>query len=83
MWKVWNHCHYTGKYRGATYFLCDLRHRNKNEIPVIFLERIELWLSFKYKVVNRRIWITVWCLGKNTEKVYNIFSTNGKRTCKW
>ena len=34
--KVKDHCHYTGKYRGAAHDICNLRYKTPNEIPVIF-----------------------------------------------
>ena len=34
--KVRDHCHYTGKYRGAAHISCDLRYKIPNYIPVVF-----------------------------------------------
>ena len=34
--KVRNHCHYTGKYRGAAHSICNLKFTVPNEIPVVF-----------------------------------------------
>ena len=34
--KVRDHCHYTGKYRGASHSSCNLRYRIPDYIPVIF-----------------------------------------------
>ena len=34
--KVRDHCHYTGKYRGAAHKICNLIYNTKREIPVIF-----------------------------------------------
>ena len=34
--KVRDHCHYTGKYRGAANFGCNLRYKIPNYIPVAF-----------------------------------------------
>ena len=34
--KVRDHCHFTGKYRGATHSICNLRFNVPNEIPVVF-----------------------------------------------
>ena len=34
--KVRDHCHYTGKYRGATHDICSLRYKIPKEIPVVF-----------------------------------------------
>ena len=33
--KVRDHCHYTGKYRGAAH-ICNLRYKIPKEIPVVF-----------------------------------------------
>ena len=35
-WKVRDHCHYTGKYRGAANSICNLEFKVPNEIPVVF-----------------------------------------------
>ena len=34
--KVKDHCHYTGKYRGAAHDICNLRYKTPKEIPVVF-----------------------------------------------
>ena len=34
--KVRDHCHYTGKYRGAAHNICNLRYKGSKEIPVVF-----------------------------------------------
>ena len=34
--KVKDHCHYTGKYRGAAHDICNLRYIIPEEIPVVF-----------------------------------------------
>ena len=33
--KVKDHCHYTGKYRGAAHNICNLRYKTPKEIPVV------------------------------------------------
>ena len=34
--KVKDHCHYTGKYRGAAHTKCNLKYRKPNFTPVVF-----------------------------------------------
>ena len=34
--KVRDHCPYTGKNRGATHSICNLRYKTPKEIPVVF-----------------------------------------------
>ena len=34
--KVKDHCHYTGRYRGAAYNLCNLNYKKPNFTPVVF-----------------------------------------------
>ena len=34
--KVRDHCHYTGKVRGAAHSVCNLRHKVPKEIPIVF-----------------------------------------------
>ena len=35
-YKVRDHCHYTGKYRGKAHNICNLRYKIPKEIPVVF-----------------------------------------------
>ena len=35
--KIRDHCHYTGKYRGAAHDICNLRSKIPKEIPVVFI----------------------------------------------
>jgi hypothetical protein len=34
--KVWDHCHITGKYRGAAHNECNLKYKIPRQIPVVF-----------------------------------------------
>ena len=34
--KVRDHCHFTGKFRGAAHSICNLKHKLPKEIPVSF-----------------------------------------------
>ena len=34
--KVRDHCHYTGKYRGPAYRICNLRYKIPSYIPIVF-----------------------------------------------
>ena len=47
--KVWDHCHFIGKYRGAAHAKCNLEFQNPKFIPVFFhnLSRYDAYLSTK------------------------------------
>ena len=34
--KYRDHCHFTGRYRGAAHNLCNLKHKKPNFTPVVF-----------------------------------------------
>ena len=34
--KVRDHCHYTGKYRGAAHSMCNLCYKITKDVPVVF-----------------------------------------------
>ena len=34
--KVKDHCHYTGKFRGAAHNICNLRYKTPKEILIVF-----------------------------------------------
>ena len=37
MQKLKDHCHYTGRYRGAAHSICNLHYKVPKEIPVVFI----------------------------------------------
>ena len=34
--KVRDHCHYSGKFRGAAHIIRNFRHKTPKEIPIVF-----------------------------------------------
>ena len=34
--KVWDHCHYTRKFRGAAQNICNIRYKVPKKIPIVF-----------------------------------------------
>ena len=86
MQKVRDHCHYTGKYRGAAHSNCNLNYKIPKEIPVVFHNGSTYDYHFIIKQLAREFKGYFHCLGENTEK-YITFSVpikkehdNGKTT---
>ena len=52
--KVRDHCHYTGKFRGAAHNICDLRYKIPKEIPVVFHNGSIYDLSFHNETVSKK-----------------------------
>ena len=71
--KVRDHCHYTGKYRGAAHNICNLRYKVPKEIPVVFHNGSTYDYHFIIKELVKEFEANFECLGKNTEK-YITFS---------
>ena len=76
--KVKDHCHYTGKYRGAAHNICNLRYKVPNEIPVVFHNGSTYDYHFIIKELVKAFNGNFDCLGENTEK-YITFSVILKR----
>ena len=72
-YKVRDHCHYTGKYRGAAHNICNLRYKIPNEIPVVFHNGSTYDYHFIIKELVKEFDGDFECLGENTEK-YITFS---------
>ena len=68
MRKVMDHCHYTGKYRGAVHSKCNLNYKIVRKIPVLFHNRSVYDYHFKIKYLSRKFKGNFECLGENTEK---------------
>ena len=47
--EVRDHCHYTGKFRGAAHNICNLRYKTPKEIPVVFHNGSAYDYHFKIK----------------------------------
>ena len=71
--KVKDHCHYTGKYRGAAHNICNLRYKVPKEIPLVFHNDSIYDYHFIIKELVKEFDGNFDCLGENTEK-YITFS---------
>ena len=76
--KVRDHCHYTGKYRGAAHNICNLRYKVPKEIPVVFHNGSTYDYHFIIKELVKEFEGNFECLGENTEK-YITFSVSLKK----
>ena len=76
--KVKDHCHYTGKYRGAARNICNLRYKIPKEIPVVFHNGSTYDYQFIIKNLAEEFEGELECLGENTEK-YITFSVPIKK----
>ena len=76
--KVRDHCHFTGKYRGAAHNTCNLRYKIPKNIPVIFHNGSTYDYHFIIKELACEFDGNFECLGENTEK-YVTFSVPIKK----
>ena len=80
-YKVRDHFHYTGKYRGAAHNICNLRYKIPKEIPIIFHNGSTYDYHFIIKKLVKEFEGNFECLGENTEK-YITFSVPIKKKIK-
>ena len=66
--KVRDHCHYTGKYRGATHNICNLRYKVPKEIPVVFYNGSTYGYHFIINKLVKEFDGNFDCLGEKNEK---------------
>ena len=76
--KVRDHCHFTGKYRGAAHNTCNLRYKIPKNVPVIFHNGSTYDYHFIIKELACEFEGNFECLGENTEK-YITFSVPIKK----
>ena len=81
-YKVRDHCHYTGKYRGAAHDICNLRYKIPKEIPVVFHNGSTCDCHFIIKELAEEFKGEFECLGKNTEKYITFSVPIKKETAK-
>ena len=80
-YKVRDHCHYTGKYRGAAHVVCNLRYKIPKEILVVFHNGSTYDYHFIIKELVKEFNGNFECLGENTEK-YITFSVPKRKKLK-
>ena len=66
--KVVEHCHYTGKYRGAAHSICNLRYQEQREIPVVLHNGSNYDFHLIIEELAEEFRTDMKCLGENTEK---------------
>ena len=66
--KVRDHCHYTGKLRGAAHSEYNLRYKVPKEIPVVFHNGSTYDYHFIIQKLAEEFEIEFECLGENAEK---------------
>ena len=76
--KERDHCHYTGKCRGAAHNICNLRYKIPKEIPAVFHNGSTYDYHFIIKELVKEFKGNFECLGENTEK-YVTFSVPIKK----
>ena len=72
-WKVRDHCHYTGKYRGVAHSIFNSRFNVRNEIPVVFHNSSNYDYHFIMIELANEFEGQYECLEEDTEK-YKTFS---------
>ena len=73
-----DHCHYTGKFRGAAHNICNLRYNTPKKIPIVFHNGLTYDYHFIIKKLEEEFKSGFECLGENTEK-YISFSVPLKK----
>ena len=66
--KVRDHCHYTGKYRGAAHKICNLPYNTPRQVPVIFHNGSNYDYHFIIKGLAEEFEADFQCLGESKEK---------------
>ena len=77
--KIKDHCHYTGKFRGAAHSKCNLNYKVPNNIPVI-IHNTGYDTNFIINQLAEEFKGELDCIGENMEK-YITFSVPIKKKC--
>ena len=76
--KERDHCHYTGRFRGAAHSICNLKYKTSKEIPVVFHNGSTYHYHFIIKQLAKKFEGQFECLGYSIEK-YITFSVPIKK----
>ena len=75
--KVKDHCHYTGKFRGAAHSKCNLNYKIPKDIPII-IHNASYDTRFIINILAEEFQGKLNCIGENIEK-YITFSAPIKK----
>ena len=79
--KFRDHCHDSGKYRGAAHSICNFKYSVPKEIPVVLHNGSNFDYHFIIKILGKEFEKQFSCLGENTEKYISFsFSIEKKVT---
>lgn len=67
-WKVRDHCHVTGKYRGPAHKNCNVNFKLKKRIPVIFHNLKNYDSHFMIREASKKHFENIDCIPLNSEK---------------
>ena len=67
-WKVRDHCHFTGKYRGAAHSIWNLTFNMHNEVPAVFHNESNYDYHFIIQELANEVQKKIEWLKENTEK---------------
>ena len=84
-YKVRDHCHFTGKYRGAAHNICNLRYKIPKKIPIVFHNGSTYDYHFIIKELVKEFEGNFECLGENTEKdiTFSVPIKKGSKLKTW
>ena len=66
--KVIDHCYYTGIYRGAAHYLCNLKYQKQTDISIIIHNGSNYDFHLLIKDLANEFKSDIYCLGENSEK---------------
>ena len=66
--KVRDHCHYTGKFRGAAHNICNLRYNVPKKIPIVFHNGSTYDYHYVIEKLAEEVKGNFECLEENTER---------------
>ena len=66
--KERDHCHYTGRFRGAAHSICNLKYKTSKEIQIVFHTVSTYDYHFIINKLVKQFDAQLECLGENTEK---------------
>ena len=77
--KIKDHCHYTGKHRGAAHSICNLEYGITTNIPMVFHNGSNYDYHFVIRESVKKFEKQFPRLGENTQK-WDFYSSNIKRS---